>query len=549
MFDRSRSIRARILFCGVSLAVLAGPALAQDATPTDAGAVDAVVVTGSRIAGKGFTTPTPVTVVTADQLTASAPSTVAAALNNLPSLYTTGGPQSNGGSQTVSRNSLNLRGLGITRTLTLLDGHRFPATFTDNTVDTNLLPQGLIQRVEVVTGGASAAYGSDAVAGVVNFILDRKFTGIKASVGVGESQHSDGVEQHYELTMGKSFLDGRAHVLFDAEYYNTALIPGSARDFRVDGASIITNPNASNPPTAANPSRVLADNVRVPSTFGGLITAATGGSAAANAALVGIQFLPGGIPAPFNFGTLSSSTNQVGGDGINTTVLQPITRELNRKTAFLRANYQVTDNINAFVEGSYAESKGRSTIVWYHLGANTLTIQRDNAFLPASIRSQMQATGVTSFSLVRWDSEPDTYTRVNNYTTKLLGGFEGTFKQFKWEAFYQYGLNRQNSPNYNVYNVANYANAIDSVISNGQAVCRSTLTNPTNGCAPFNPFGQGSPSPAALAYTYGTNYVRTRVEDETAGANFSGPVINDWAGPISLAGVNELETTESCTRR
>ena len=153
--------------------VMIGAAVAQTApSPT---VVEEFVVTGSRLAPTTFSTPTPVTSVSVEQLQASAPSTLAEGLKQLPSVIPGGGPTAGGGTANGGQNFLNLRGLGASRTLTLLDGHRFISAGPTGQIDTNLLPQGLVSRVDVVTGGASAAYGSDAVSGVINFVLDKKY--------------------------------------------------------------------------------------------------------------------------------------------------------------------------------------------------------------------------------------------------------------------------------------------------------------------------------------------------------------------------------------
>ncbi|MBU0869515.1 MAG: TonB-dependent receptor plug domain-containing protein, partial [Alphaproteobacteria bacterium] len=170
-------------------------------TAPDAGTSD-IVVTGSRIGRTGFTTPTPVTVLNADQLNKAAPSTIADSLRTLPALTATSGPQRATGTQGGGQSFLNLRNLGAVRTLTLLDGRRFVAASQYGTVDVNLLPAGLVQRVDVVTGGASAAYGSDAVAGVVNFVLDTKFEGLKGEVSTGIADEGDNQELRGSLTGG-----------------------------------------------------------------------------------------------------------------------------------------------------------------------------------------------------------------------------------------------------------------------------------------------------------------------------------------------------------
>lgn len=504
---------------------------------TGAGEASDIVVTGSRIVRSGMNAPTPVTVLSATELLASSPSTVAAALNNLPAMVGTATPNSNGGSTSAGRSTLNLRGLGSTRSLILLDGRRFPATGTDNTVDTNLIPQGLIQRVDVVTGGASAAYGSDAVAGVVNFVLDTDFDGIKAEASLGLSERGDGFEKHVGLTFGRGFASDRGRIILNGEFYDSDGIEGDARAFRRRGDNILPNPDASNPPTAANPSFIAAPSVRTVATHGGLITSATGSTAANNAQIVGLQFLPGGVMAPYDYGALTTSSNQSGGDGVNTAILQPILRPLKRYGAFGRLSYDVTDNVTWFAEGSYGFSKGLAPTEYYHTGAQALTISADNAYLPDALRTQMNDLGITSFKLARYDSEPNSVLETEDKAYRAQTGFNGRVGALNWQAFYQYGRVESKVLNYGMYRRSLYTLAVDAVVNgSGDIVCRSTLTNPDNGCVPLNPFGEGAPSDASLAYVNdGVNDNYTTVVDQTAGASISGPLVEGWAGPISFA--------------
>ena len=188
-----------------------------------------VVVTGSRIARAGFSAPTPVTVLGTDQLAKAAPSTLAESLRQLPSLTNTSGPQRNSGTTQGGQSFLNLRSLGPSRTLTLLDGRRFVATNLTGSVDVNILPAGIVQRVEVVTGGASAAYGSDAVAGVVNFILDKEFTGLKGELNYGFADEGDDQQVRATLSAGHSFADGKGHLLVSGDYFSSQGVPGGDR--------------------------------------------------------------------------------------------------------------------------------------------------------------------------------------------------------------------------------------------------------------------------------------------------------------------------------
>ena len=179
--------------------------------------VSEVVVTGSRVIKNGNSSPTPVTVMPVDELESLRPGPVAEVLSSLPvfsgSRVADGNPGN--GATNAGANVLNLRNLGFYRTLVLFDGHRVPPSTYDQLVDVDMIPQMLLQRVDVVTGGASAVYGSDAISGVVNFITDTKFNGAKVNVEGGIANQGDDATADVGLAFGHSFLDGqigRAHV-------------------------------------------------------------------------------------------------------------------------------------------------------------------------------------------------------------------------------------------------------------------------------------------------------------------------------------------------
>lgn len=505
--------------------------------PKEAADVD-IVVTGSRIARRGMDTPAPITIVLSDELQKSSPSTLAAALNNLPALVASGGPNATAGRTSSGRNALNLRGLGNSRTLVMVDGRRFPGSTPGGSVDTNLIPQALVSRVEVVTGGASAAYGSDAVAGVVNFILDKKFEGAKMTFGAGISQRGDAAERRASATVGHAFLDNRLHVVASAEYYDNDGIRGDGRAFTRRGAGLIPNPavTPANPASPTNPTLIVAPEARARSTFGGLIISAAGGTAGARNALIGTQFLAGGIPTAYDSGQFSSASLQSGGSGVNPSILQPIVRELSRATAYANIGYDLTDELRIFVDGGYGWSKSTNPTNVQHAGQNAITITRDNAYLPESIRAIMVAGNVTSFRLHRFDGEYDTVVVATNRNWRVQTGIEWYRDGFRLDASYQRGHNRETAPNTGNYIRPNYALGIDTVIRNGAPICRSTINDPANGCIPINPFGPGSYSAEAVAWFTGTSDKTTTVEQELAQVNISGPLFGGiGAGPWEAA--------------
>src|SRR5690606_32260993 len=168
----------------------------------------------------GMSAPTPVTAITTTELKDFNPgATVAAQLDSLPQFFDT--PNAQRGGNAISSNAggsyLNLRGMGLNRTLVLLDGTRVAPADAQGAVNVDLFPSALVQRIDVVTGGASAAYGADAVAGVVNFILDREFEGIRANVSTGITEHMNGENYNFSVAGGKAFFDDRLNVIASVE--------------------------------------------------------------------------------------------------------------------------------------------------------------------------------------------------------------------------------------------------------------------------------------------------------------------------------------------
>ena len=241
---RTFSSLKKLLWCGSAVAAmaLAGTAQAQTAqptptpTPSDVAAAPAtnanaptppseneqIVVTGSRVIRDGYQAPTPLTVVTREDIQNTAPTNnIADLVNQLPALAGSTRPSNSRlelSSGIGGVNTLNLRNLGTVRTLVLLDGRRSVGSTVQGLVDVNTIPQLLVDRVEIVTGGASAAYGSDAVAGVVNFVLNKKLQGIRVESDIGITDKGDGLNYSTSVAAGLSFAGGRGHLLLAGEF-------------------------------------------------------------------------------------------------------------------------------------------------------------------------------------------------------------------------------------------------------------------------------------------------------------------------------------------
>jgi iron complex outermembrane recepter protein len=521
--DQVRSLAGK-LATGISLCAIAvaTPSYAQ-VSPSEEGAENSdssIIVTGSRIPRSTFDTPTPVTVVDIEDLLKSNPSTLAAALNNQPSLVASGGPNATAGQRTSGRNTLNLRGIGTSRTLTLVNGNRFPGSQPGGAVDTNLIPQGLVTRVEVVTGGASAAYGSDAVAGVVNFILDTRFEGLKLNASAGISERGDGFEHRIGGTYGVALVDDRLNFVVSGEYYDAEGIAGDARAFRRQGRNLIANPAADG--TAANPNLIIAEQARLSNaTFGGFIASVSNGVPAANRPLLaGQQFLAGGVLAPFDRGVNNTSTLQDGGDGVNTAVLQPITRPLRRATIYTGLDFQATDQLTLMLHGGYGYSRSSNAATAFHTGRFGALITRSNAFLPASVSSLMGSNG--TFRLNRYDGEYDMEVVAVNNNYHVTAGLQYALGGFDLNVSGSIGSNTEVAQNYRNFIQARYDQGIDSIIVGGQAVCRDQ----SNGCVAINPFGAGSYTQAMIDWFTGTSLLETRVRQKIVQANIAGELFD-----------------------
>ena len=248
VFSSRRRFRSHALAMAgtAALSLMAQAAAAQDQV-ADAGSAgtEQVTVTGTRVVRDGYSQPTPVTVLGSEDIQQNAPSNLANFINQMPSIVGSTTPDSS--STAVSSggsgiNALNLRGIGVSRTLVLLDGHREPASSSSGQVDIDTIPQQLVQRVDIVTGGASADYGSDAVGGVVNFILDKTYSGFKGDLEYGQT--TDGLQPSYKagLTYGADFDSGKGHILVSGEWVNQAPINNYVPKWGNSGFFTIQNP-------------------------------------------------------------------------------------------------------------------------------------------------------------------------------------------------------------------------------------------------------------------------------------------------------------------
>lgn len=513
-------------------------------TENENAVLENIMVTGTRLASSGYDTPTPVTVLGSAQLEADAPHNVADIVNQLPSVVGSTTPNtanlfiSNGG---AGVNGINLRSLGRSRTLVLLNGRRLPGAANDGVVDINTIPQPLIERVEVVTGGASAVYGSDAVSGVVNFIMDLDYVGVKADISGGASTYGDDNTLRATLTAGTDFSDGRGHFIASAESAIKDGIFGVPRSWNNGGNFAMFNPNYT--PDGGEPEILLLSQV-------GLSTA-LGGGIITDTALRGTAFGPGGVPYQFQYGPLVRDPWMQGGDWRDAQANDKVTLtpEQKRESIFARLSYEFTDTLEGFFEYSNTTSNNEG---WCcsQFNVGNLSIQADNAFIPDAVATQMASLGITQFRLGSMNGDLFSITSRNErgterFTAGLSGAFDVFGSNWTFDVYGQHGVTNT-TEDARTTNRSHYSMALDAVLdpATGQIVCRSTLTNPNNGCKPYNPMGVGVNSEATIDYLYRGDGVdadiigpirRQEITQEVYAFSIQGAPLTVPAGDVSVA--------------
>ena len=552
---------ASVLALMLGAACVATPAVAQTAAGAAEGpGVEEVTVTGSRISIEGYQQPTPVTVINSQQMQRDSYVNIDQSLVQLPSVGVSATPGNGVGAANLSQadaglSTVNLRSLGVNRTLVLFDGQRVGSSnLLEGGVDLNLLPSQLISRVDVVTGGASAAYGSDAVAGVVNLILNKSFTGFKGNVTYGDSSSVQNREIKVAGTYGGDFDGGRGHFIIsgDHTWSNDAVYQGQMSWY--NNAMLVQNPAAT--ATNGQPWYITARNTgQAQFTQGGLITGNTAGGAGSTItanSLIGTQFLAGGTPAQFNFGTVNPVNLNVCYSGCSANAQSSTNATLmlavpyHASTAFGYLSYKLTPDIQASLQlnyGAMAEQNSGTP------RTTTLTINADNAFLPASIATQFgtlsngynAATGAGGTAAaptqnIKVGTFNTNNTPVGDYNvadicnevgmpcvrvyrtvTRGVFGLDGGLKvlgeDWSWNAYAEATQMRERQiaaqdnfgPNYNF--------AVDAVkvtstnvgttgLPIGSIQCRAVLQGnaAAAGCVPLNVLGTGVASQAAITY-------------------------------------------------
>lgn len=530
--------RYALLFAASSTLPFAAHAQTADAPApaiavADEGDDEVIVVTGSRI---GIDAPiesvSPITVVDAETIETLGEADLATLLRDIPALQGTlpgidsVNQAAQGDSSDLGLSLLNLRQLGTVRTLTLVDGRRHvPGTGGSAAVDINAIPTPRIKSVEVLTGGASAVYGADAVTGVVNFQLrsGRDFDGLEYNVRTGISDEGDAESYYASLAAGGTFADGRGSAVFSAEYRRQTPLRGGDRDFAGLGVASFGPTNQAvldaigisaadlGLPDGDLPDNAFFPNQRLPiSSASGIIAVGVGPSgfvAGATAANLGAtpniggtdiplaQIVENGVLRRFDPGIAVDPFTALGGDGITQNppdgIILP---ELDQVVVSAAADYEITSNVEVFVDGKFAFTEGldQAGIPF----SDDIPIQLDNPFVPTELLAQVNQLqelvdndddenndGTVGIAVSRdnLDFDIDPLENTDRTTWRLVGGLRGEIPNlgWDWEVSYNYGRTEVQTVFRNVRIEDRYYYAIDAVALNEDNIDTFIANNAT----------------------------------------------------------------------
>jgi iron complex outermembrane receptor protein len=531
--SKNALLRASVAHVILGAAFLSSPLYAQTAEAEAApDTEEAIIVTGTRIQRPDLEISSPVNVVGAEDIQFKQPNTAEDLLRDLPSVRPALGPAVNNGgdgSAQVDLRGLNQAGANTSqRTLVLLDGRRVVPFGLDGFVDLNNIPVALVQRVDVVTGGASTVYGADAVAGVVNFVLKQDFRGIDFSGSYRITDRGDARQFRADVTMGAGFDDGRGNAILSMGYTDRAPLFSTSRAVGAFPRSI-ANGNFQGA-TAA-----------VPTILQGSPSNAALGLAAGD---FGAVFDP----------ALGAFRTGLQSDTYNTNQFQYTQAPLERINVYASARYEIADWIEAYGSGMFTRNSARIQLASTGTFSNPFVIPLSNAYLPTAARNQLcgafdtntQLAGIQPLTPAQCAAAATATSRTDpNYREiaaspgrrivefgargnqvdstqfQVNFGFRGSiFQDLKYDVFAQYGETNQNQVRENWGSYSKLQQALLSYRNGaGQAVCY----DPTNGCVPINLFGPlGSITADQLAFIDLDAQIRRVVKQSVIGGSISG---------------------------
>ena len=528
-----------------SVALTSGNVLAQDSTNESAD-VEKIQVTGSRISRQGAIAPSPVTAISGESLLNSGAMNIGEVLNELPSLANTFSLGNSGQFiGTAGLNILDLRGMGTDRTLVLVDGKRHVSSSAGSAaVDTNTIPTSWIERVEIVTGGASAVYGADAVTGVVNFILKKNIEGFDVSATQGFAQENGYKNDKYQASYGFNFDNDRGNIAFAAEYSSQEALealdnPWTATSYRNMSFESIMGYERSED---------QLNSTAFPDNF---YTANAGYYTLNNSGVFG------GNSQTFNAdGSIREiyTGDQVDGafcancDSFNLRQFTQLQPEFDRTNLNVKGNYELNDDTTVYAQAKYARTRAitMGQPAFFYGGSET-TIKKGNPVLDETVVEYMKANGdLKSIQLNRMMTDLGRRTEADEREThRYVLGIEGYIgDEWSYEAFVNYGKTELERENRNNLVLQNFENALNAITDgDGNIVCAS---GSDDGCVPLNIMGFGQPSQEAIDYVNTTSVGTSKIEQYNAGATIANSGIYELpAGYVGFAAGVEYRKEKS----
>jgi outer membrane receptor protein involved in Fe transport len=536
-----RAVRRALLTS--ALAVAAPAAWAQSAEAPGSELED-VVVTGSRIAvDRELAASSPVQTISLDDIRATGNVTLEDTLNQLPQLKpdNTGTVNQSGGAGVLSA---NLRALGAVRTLVLVDGRRYIPADVTGLVDLATIPEGLVERVEVLTGGASAIYGSDAVGGAVNFILRRDFEGLETRVQYGSTAESDGQSRKYDLLFGANLDEGRGNVTIHGSYINRDPVFMANREFSrqpflADGTGRL------NPFGSGNiPGGVIGLNAVQLAQIQGVPNLLNQNSFCPGP-IQGVRFGDNGVPLPF-----CRPTEQY-----NYAAVNYLQRPLEQWQISALGNYKVSDRVEAFGQFFYTKKVNEfqqapeavsPTGSGQASGTVLITNADTNPLFPVATRNFFAANraffdpdgdGIftvrsTQRRFEEFGPRNSSYTADSMaFTAGLRGDFAIGDDTWRWDAYAQFARSDVELLQQGLLSRSRTTLGLDTVLVNGQPQCRSNLLN----CVPVNIFGTNTLTPAMANFLKVNTGRADQFDRKSAGASITGNVFELPAGAVGAA--------------
>ena len=451
---------------------------------------------------------------------------------------------------------VDLRSLGTNRTLVLVNGRRQVGSNPNTTaVDLNTIPSPMIERLEVITGGASAIYGADAVSGVLNVILKRNFEGLQIDAQAGISSRGDAERYAFSALAGSNFADGRGNIMAFAGYSHEGGIDYLARPGARTGTSYVANP-ANRGPRDGVPDFIVLPNVR--QIGGQLQSAFILNRGRGNEAFA---FNEDGSVRPFLLGPsgligggvfTDGGEAELGYDAQCPQAKCALKIPVERYLISANANYELSEAADLFFEGRFANTASTSRFgSVFEIPPVTNNIRIDNPYVSPSLRALMQEANVTSIGILRSDQELGLRGQdAERSLFQLVGGSRGALGigNFKYEASVQYGSTQFTNTRINDVDQARFQNALDAVRDpDGVIRCRSTVAR-AEGCVPINFLQSG-----AAITDPALQYIRIPFATETAkltqfvtSASVTGSLGDLWgAGDISVAVGGEYREEDS----